>query len=1102
MFGAIEFYQEAMKQDIKPIIGCEVNVSPSSRLSKDPQENSYHLILLARNETGYRNLVELVSRSYLEGFYYRARVDKELLWEHREGLIALSGCIKGQVPAFLLADQAEQAEKSAAELKDIFGSEGFYLELQSHGLADEIRVMPRIIKLAKSLDIPLVATNDCHYLTKADSEAHEVMLAIQTGKSVNDPDKLAFGSDEFYFRSPDEMKSIFSDCPEALANTLEIAEKCDLDLSFEVVIPHYEVPAGHDTDSYIALLCHEGLSRRYAHITPEIEERLQYELGLIRKTGFAPFFLIARDIVHFAQSRGIRVGPGRGSAAGSLVSYALGITNIDPLKHGLVFERFLNPERVTPPDFDIDFDADRRDEVINYIIERYGKDRVAQIVTFNRMTARAVIRDVGRALDMPLQEVDRIAKLIPYELGITLDRAIRSVPEIQRLSEDPERGKLLRIARSLEGMARNPSVHAAGVVVASGKFTRSVPLFKTGKDEIVTQYDKQIQEEINVNKFDILGIDALTVIEHTLRLIEEDHYMKIDLDNLPLDDKATYDLLCEARTQGIFQLGGQGMVDLLMKLQPRCFEDLIPIVSLFRPGPIESGMIDEYIARKQGIMPIKYVHPLLEPILKDTYGTIVYQEQVMKIGREMAGFTLGQADLLRRAMGKKIPEEIEKQRKPFLEGARARGISAEIAEAVFEQMIPFAGYGFNQSHTTAYAMIAYQTAYLKAHYPLEFMAAGMTREAAKANLDEVVKYIKECQKLGVEVLPPDVNESCAEFRVRGNSIRYGLSGVKNVGESAIESIVSAREDKGSFQSIFDFCERVDLRVVNKKCVESLIKCGAFDSCGGGHRAQLLKALDTAVEFGQRSQRDRQNGQASLFDILGDFSHSVQKLPDAPGMPDSQILAMEKETLGLYVSGHPLTRHEGIIKGYTTASTVKLADIDDGEQVSVAGMIVSLRRHTTKNDKQMAFATLEDLEGMADLVIFSEALTNFSSALQEGNIVWVRGVVSNGQGNRDISCVRVDEILSLEDVRRKFIASVHVNIPEDKLDPSILRSLKDICLSNKGDCALLLHLKTSRYREVVIQANPETRVAPTESLISQIEQLTGDRTVWLGDSRFF
>ena len=1101
MFGAMEFYMEAQEKGVKPIIGCEVYVSPSSRLEKNPREPLYHLILLSRNETGYKNLMELVSRGYLEGFYYRARVDKELLNEYHEGLIALSACIQGQVPALILNEQARQARLAAGELRDIFGPGNFYLELQYHELDREKRVMPQLIRLAGDLDIPLVATNDCHYLTKDDSEAHEVLLAIQTGKTMDDTGRLKFGSREFYFRSPEEMETLFSDYPEAISNSLEIAEKCDLKLPFgeavPVVIPDYDVPPEHGPDSYVESLCREGLPNRYSRITPEVEDRLQYELGLIKETGFAPFFLIAKDIVDFARSKGISVGPGRGSAAGSIVSYGMGITELDPLKHGLIFERFLNPERITPPDFDIDFDADRRGEIVSYMIERYGRESVAQIITFNRMTARAVIRDVGRALGMALPEVDRIAKLIPAALGMTLDKAIETVPELQQMTEDAEKGRLIRIARSLEGTARNASVHAAGVVVTKGKLTQYVPLFKTSRNEIVTQYNMNILESIGVNKFDILSIDALPTIDRTLRLVEENHHRKLDLDDLPMDDEDTYDLLCEGRTLGVFQLGGQGMVDLVTKLRPRSFEDIVPVVSLYRPGPIQSGMMDEYVGRKLGIIPIEYVHPVLEPILKDTYGTMVYQEQIMKIGREMAGFTLGQTDVLRRAMGKKKVEVIEEQRGAFLEGAKAKGIPPEVAESVFEQMIPFAGYCFNQSHTTAYALVTYQTAYLKAHYPVEFMAAAMTNE--KDDSSEVVKYIKECRDLGIEVSPPDVNESYTEFSIRGKSIRFGLGAVKNVGESAIESIVASREEGGPYETIFDFCERVDLRAANRKCIESLIKCGAFDSLGG-HRAQLLAALDTAIDSGQAIQKDRAIGQASLFDFSESFSADVRKLPDVPKASDSEVLAMEKEMLGFYVSGHPLIRYEGMVKEYTNASTVTLADLESGSEVTIAGMITGVRHHTDRKDRPMAFATLEDLDGTVDLVIFDKTLANCSPAIQEGNIVWVKGAVSPPQGDRRDYGIRVDEILSLDEARQKLTTSLHVHLPSTVLESSVLKSLKDTCSANKGSCTLFLHIKTAQYNEVVVQANPDMKVAPTDALISQMEQILGERSVWLGSSR--
>ncbi|MFC1716050.1 DNA polymerase III subunit alpha [Candidatus Poribacteria bacterium] len=1100
MFGAMEFYMKADSQGIKPIIGCEVYVAPSSRSNRDPKERSYHFVLLAKNETGYKNLMKLVSRAYLEGFYYRARVDRELLEEHHEGLIALTACIQGQVPALFLAEQPKKARQAAGELRDIFGQDNFYMELQYHELDGEKKTMPKLIKLARSLEIPLVVTNDCHYVASDDSEAHEALLAIQTGKLLDDPDRLSFGSDTFHIRSPEEMAALFSDYPETMSNSLEIAEKCNLKIPYgddvPVVIPDYEVPDGYDPDSYVESLARDGLAEIYPRITPEIEERLQYELGLIKKTGFSPFFLMAKDVVDFARSQGISVGPGRGSAAGSIVSYGMGVTNLDPLKHGLIFERFLNPERITPPDFDIDFSADRRSEIVDYMIERFGRESAAQIITFNRMAAKAVIRDVGRVLDMPLPEVDRIAKLIPTIPGMTLEKAISTVPELQEIVEDEKNERLMRIARALEGVARNAGVHPAGVVVTKGKLTQYVPLCKSKDDSVVVQYHMEILQEIGVNKLDILSIDALPTIDRTIKLVEENHNVKIDLDKLPMDDSDTYDLLCEGRTLGVFQLGGQGMVDLVMKLQPRYFEDISPVVSLYRPGPIQSGMMDEYVGRKLGVIPIEYSHPILEPILKDTYGTMVYQEQIMKIGQDMAGFTLGQTDILRRAMGKKKVKYIEEQRAAFIAGASAKGISEKIANDVYDQMIPFAGYCFNQSHTTAYALVTYQTAYLKANYPVEFMAAAMTNEAG--NTAEIVKYIKECQQRGIEVLPPDINEGYTEFSVHGSSIRFGLGAVKNVGESAIESIVAAREADGPFQSIFDVCERVDLRAANRKCIESLIKCGAFDSLDG-HRGQFLESLDMAMEAGQAAQKDKASGQVSLFDFSDSFSTDSRKMPDTPKLSDSDILAMEKEMLGFYISGHPLVHYERMIEGYTNASTTTLDNRENGDPITIAGMIISVRHHTTKNDKQMAFASMEDLKGTVDLVIFSEALEKYSDAIQEGNIVWVKGDTGNGQADRDTPSIRVDEICSIDEARERLTNAVHVHLRPNLVESATLESLKDICSANEGNCALFLHFKTDQYKEVVVQANPDTKVAPTDDLIAQIEQIVGEQSVRLSSS---
>lgn len=1101
MFGAMDLYMEAEQQGIKPIIGCEVYVAPSGRLKKNTRESSYHFVLLAKNEIGYQNLMELVSRGYLEGFYYRPRVDRELLEEYHEGLIALTACIQGEVPALYLAQQPEKARQTAGELREIFGPENFYMELQSHGIDKEEQVMPKLIKLAKDLDIPMVVTNDCHYTAKEDSEAHEALLAIQTGKSLNDPGKLSFGAEAFHIRSPEEMAALFPDYPETITNSLEIAEKCNLKIPYAddapVVVPEFEVPEGHDCNSYIEYLAREGIETLYPQVTQEIEERLQYEMELIKGTGFAPFFLMARDVVNYAQSKDISVGPGRGSAASSIVSYGMGITKLDPLKHGLVFERFLNPERITPPDFDIDFDADRCGEVKDYMVERFGTEHTAQIITFGRLTAKAVIRDIGRALDVPLPEVNRIAKLIPVAPGMTLEKAINAVPEFKEITEDSKYEKLFRIARALEGVARNSGVHPAGVALTKGKLTQHVPLCRSKDGATVTQYNMEILQEIGINKLDILSIDALPTIQRTIKLVEENHNVKIDIDNLPLEDAAAYDLLCEGRTLGVFQLGGQGMIDLVTKLQPRTIEDIAPVVSLYRPGPIQSGMMDEYVGRKLGTIAVEYEHPVLEPILKDTYGTMVYQEQIMKIGQEMAGFTLGQTDLLRRAMGKKKVKEIEKQRKPFVEGSVANGVSAKVAESVYEQMIPFAGYCFNKAHTTAYALVTYQTAYLKANYPVEFMAAAMTNEAG--DTAEVVKYMKECRRSGIEVLPPDINESYTEFSIYGKSIRFGLGAVKNVGDSAIEAIVAAREEKGPFQSLFDFCERVDLRAANRKCIESLIKCGAFDSIEG-HRGQFLEALDMAMEAGQSAQKDRAVGQVSLFDFSDSFSVEARKMPDVAKLSDSEILTMEKEMLGFYISGHPLMRYEDMIDEYANASTTTLNDREIGESVTVAGMILSVRHHTTKNDKQMAFVTMEDLEGTVDLVIFAEALEKSNGAIQEGSIVLVKGNTSSGNGqiNADTTSVLVDEILSIDEARQKLTSALHVHLSGSVESPT-LKSLRDVFLGNKGECTLYLHFKTPQYNEVVIQANPEIKVAPTEELIVQIERITGEKSVRLACS---
>ena len=849
MFGAIDFYIEARKAGIKPIIGCEAYIAPGSRLEKSSagiEDAAYHIILLAKDETGYGNLMKLVSIGYLEGFYYRPRIDKEALEQYSKGLIGLSACLKGEIPSLLRQRRFNDALKCADTYLQIFGKDNFFLEVQGNSLPEQAIVNVDLIKLSKELNIPLIATNDVHYLTKERAASHEALLCIQTQTTLDDPNRMRFGTDEFYFTSPQEMKKLFKELPQAISNTIAVSERCNLELDFNKPhLPKYEPPVGKTKDEYLRELCEEGLIKRYGKSSSEISLRLEHELKIIKDMGFISYFLIVWDFIHYAKKEGIPVGPGRGSAAGSLVSYLLGITDLDPLKYGLLFERFLNPERMGLPDIDIDFCYERRQEVIDYVTNKYGQENVAQIITFGTMQARAVVRDVGRVMGLPYADVDRIAKLIPAEPDMTLKKALDSETELMNLYKNDSRiSKLINTALVLEGLNRHASVHAAGVVIADKPLDNYSPLFKTGDDQVTTGYSMGVLEKIGLLKVDFLGLRTLTVIDETLKLVKKTQGKEINIETLPLDDSKTYKLLASAQTSGVFQIESSGMRDLLKKMEPSRFEDIIALLALYRPGPIGSGMLDDYIRRKHKIIPIKYEHPKLEPILKETYGIMVYQEQIMQIASSLAGFSLAQADLLRKAMGKKIPEVMEKQRINFILGCVKNGIKELLANKIFDLMEYFSGYGFNKSHSTAYALISYRTAYLKANYPVEFMTALLTSE--RSNTDKIVEYVSEAERMGLQVRPPDINDSEPLFKaVDAKTIRFGLLAIKNVGGGAAESIIKARESS-KFVSLEDLCSRIDLRLANKKVLESLIKCGAFDYFNTT-RAQMFASLEFILE---------------------------------------------------------------------------------------------------------------------------------------------------------------------------------------------------------------------------------------------------------------
>ena len=1052
MYGVVDFYAQAKKAGIKPIIGCEVYVAPGSRFEKTVvrgAESAYHLVLLAENQEGYRNLVQLVSKAFLEGFYYKPRIDKVLLQEHHQGLIGLSACLAGEIPSLIVAGEREKAEKIALEYAEILGKDNFFLEIQENKIPEQKIVNQALLEIGNKYGIQLVATNDCHYLEAEDASVHDVLLAIQTATTLDDPKRLRFPTNEFYLKSPEEMERDFSYCPQALENTSLIAERCQVNLELgKVNLPDFPVPPGFDAPGYLRNLCLEGLVKRYGDPPPErARKQLEYELKVIEEMGYSTYFLIVWDFVNFARRKGIMVGPGRGSAAGSIVSYALGITSIDPLQYGLLFERFLNPERVSMPDIDIDFCFERRGEVIEYVAEKYGKTNVAQIITFGRMMARQAVRDVGRALGWSYGEVDKIAKLIPGGPGVTLKKALESNSQLRDLAkQNKELQRLLEIASRIEGMCRHASVHAAGVVISNQPLTNYVPLQKMSEGEVVTQLEMDALQELGLLKMDFLGLRTLTVIEKALQIIKNTHHEEIDLDKIPLNDEETFSLLSRGETTGVFQLESGGMKELLKRLNPSNIEDLTAILALYRPGPLGSGMIEDFINRKHGKIKIEYPHPALEPILRETYGVIVYQEQVMRIAAELAGFTLGEADILRRAMGKKQPEVMKEQRTKFVEGALKRGCNKEKAEEIFDLIEYFAGYGFNKSHSAAYALISYQTAYLKAHYPTEYLAACLT-SVANDN-EKVAKFIGECKKLGIQVLLPDINESLANFTVVGkNKIRFGLSAIKNVGSSAVEEILTRRKE-GKFSNIFDFVERVDSRVINKRVLESLVEAGAFDELHP-NRAQLLASLEDISLLSRRKKSKKK--QKSLFGEENNNGENFS-LREAEELPREELLRMEKEMLGLYISDNPL--NVGFASSVATVPLGQISNLKQEVKVRIRGIVNKSKKITTKNGGDMYFVTLEDETGSVEVVFFPKLAQQLEEHLSRKQVIWIIGKVDL-QDNGEYKII-AEELIDIEE--KKNLSTVHIEIPEEKDTLKTVYFLKDYLRRFPGSFPVVLHLR--------------------------------------------
>jgi len=1152
MFSSVVFHDHARERGLKPILGCEVYVAQGSRFDKSgPQTETNHLVLLAETTEGYKNLIKLVSAGYTEGFYYRPRIDKDLLARHSTGLIGLSSCLKGEVASALKVEQARPALEAAARLRDILGKNNFFLEMQYQGIEEQKIVNRGIIPLARELELPLVATNDVHYLRQGDYQPHDILLCIGTGKTVNDAQRLRYTGDQFFLKTPDQMAAVFKDHPEALRNTMLVAERCNVTIpKGQNHLPSFGVPEGFTLDEYFEHVAREGLAQRMVRLQQlagsgrlrqsidEYSRRLDYEIAMIRKMGYSGYFLIVWDFIRYAREEGIPVGPGRGSAAGSLVAWCMRITDVDPLDFDLIFERFLNPERVSLPDIDVDFCERRRGEVIDYVTRKYGRENVAQIITFGTMKAKAVVRDVGRALDMPYADVDRIAKQIPPALDMTLDKALTENPILKDMvTKDAKVKEVIDIGKRLEGMSRHASVHAAGVVIAPGPITDYAPLYKGARDEITTQWNMKEVERIGLLKMDFLGLSTLTLIRDCLGEIKRTEGIDLDIDAIPLDDPKTYKVFGEGAAFGIFQFESSGMRELLRKAKPERLDDLIALNALYRPGPLKSGMVDDWVARKQGRTEVKYELPQLEPILSDTYGVIAYQEQVMRIAQALAGFSLGQADVLRKAMGKKDPKVMAKQREAFMEGARAKGVNEKKATKIFDLMEYFAGYGFNKSHSTAYAFLAYQTAYLKANYPWHFAAALLTIEAQ--NTDKLAMYLAESRDRGIPVLPPDINESQLHFSVEpGKGVRFGLTAIKGLGDGAIRVILDARARLGGkIPSLHALCEELDLRLANKRVFEALVKAGACDSLVGGTthaplreplnvtRARLFAAIDGACDHGSRLQRNKDLGQVDLFG--GDAENAgptIVPLPDVAPWSEIEQLTYEKETLGLYWTGHPMDRYADDLREYGARTTADLVPrreaasvtIDEGEDaagepiarteggtapgngrvaedISIGGIVSGLRPLKTRKGDRMCVLTLDDAAGSIEVVVFPETFKQHGHYAENG-----RSVLVHGRFERDDESVRLlaTEIAPIEMVRERLAKSVAIRLSMPPHGRATFERLLELLAQHKGDRRVaFVILEQDRHLRVTADVSG-LRVRPSERLVSEVEKICGSGSVSL------
>jgi DNA polymerase-3 subunit alpha len=1103
MFGAVDFYKQAYKNGIKPIIGCELYVAPRSRFDKTPSsigEATRHLVVLVKNMQGYKNLMKLTSAAHTEGFYYRPRVDKDLLRECSEGLIASSACLHGEIANNIIRGNMDEAKRASLEFRDIFGEDNFYLEIMENGIPDQSVANQGLIELSRELSIPLVATNDCHYLEASHAEAHNVLLCIQTGKTIEDNDRMSMSSEQFYVKSPEEMQTLFAATPEAVDNTVSIAERCNLTFEFgKFYLPKYEIKNPEESlEDHLERKATEGLDKRMPAILNYAKEpeqtvreiyskRLNDELGIIKKMGFAGYFLIVSDFIKHAKHNDIPVGPGRGSAAGSLVAFAIRITDIDPIRYGLFFERFLNPDRISMPDIDVDFCQERRGEVFKYVTNKYGKDKVSQICTFGKMLAKGVIRDVGRALNLSYSEVDRIAKLVPNVLNITLEEAFKMEPRFaEERRKNPQIDKLLVLSQVLEGLNRHSSVHAAGVVISDVPLVERVPLFSP-KDDIVSQYSMKDVEAVGLTKFDFLGLKTLTVIKNALNFIRESNGIELDITNLPLDDTKTYQLLIKGETDGVFQLESSGMKDIMVNMKPDCIEDVIALIALYRPGPMK--MVPEYISRKQGRTKVVYELPQLETILKETYGIILYQEQVMQIANVIGGYTMAQADTLRKVMGKKLTADMEKEKPKFLEGAKKQKINENKAKTIWDQMEAFAEYGFNKSHSAAYAMITYQTAYLKAHFPVAFMAALLTSE--KDNRDKIIKHMSNCKEMGISVLPPDINESQKDFSISGDHIRFGLAAIKNVGEAAIESVIAMRQDE-KFTSFLDFLSRVDLRKVNRRVIESLIKCGAFDSIGY-YRRPLMECLDAAMEEAQRKQKELLSNQANIFDQLDADDTSKEKggssfqIPNLPEWDRKELLSIEKAALGFYITGHPLHGYADKLKLVTNTDSSSVGKKKDKDTITIAGVISSLAERQTRKKEMMCNIVLEDLQGSVDIIFWPDIYKKHYEILHADEPVVIHGVID--VGDESVKVIAQDVILLARALENPY-KQVRFMIDADKITPEGIISLNEAIKKYRGKCEGYVHIVNGKS-ETIVRLGDSGRLEICDRLKREADGILGE-----------